>query len=323
MNLKLDLSKSSVGSKSPSFSFWQILNTLLQQNEFDPRDKTRRFLFIFYLLFTFLLLSVALNDVGTKLVVTESHISKSLQDLYDLDCSNGLYIIEEDWPMAKFRDPTMKKVNQIYTKHCKSRPGQCGISHLNLFKMFADIAASSFKVVSELGANNMLSRFFCGSSLSLDNEHVKFVTVNLNELTTPGAVAYNSRITPLLRDIIKSAAMKILESGLVSDGLFQRAIDSDEEVLYSWRSCSARDPISDNGGQVRQITTNNFAWLAKFSAAVLLFLLIPNVLGNFLFMFKNNDVVRCKKNRNRGRYTLKHVQVTKNGTHLILSKVYK
>ncbi|KAI1303019.1 hypothetical protein HDE_02278 [Halotydeus destructor] len=312
-------SSGSINSKPTSFSIWQVVTTLVNQQEYDPMDKLRRCVFIMYLILTFIVLSVALNDVGTKLVVTESNTARSLQDLYDADPSTGFYLIKEDWTTSKFRDVNMKKANQVYVKHCESRQSQCSLSHFNMLKMYADIATSSYKIVSDESASNMLSRFFCGTSRSLDSKHDQFTITKLDDMTSPGAVAFNARLSMAYREIINSAAMRILETGLVTEGLYRRAIDADDEILYSWRSCTMTDPLDDRDEQVRKVTLGNFTWVAKISAVALICATMLNILDNFLFKQRNRSI--CRK-KGRRLHITRRFRVTQNRIILLSSTAF-
>ncbi|KAI1303083.1 hypothetical protein HDE_02280 [Halotydeus destructor] len=311
MQIMLKQGSGLVKSRATGFSFWQVVTTLLSQQEYDPKDKMRRFVFIMYLFVTFIVFNVALNDVGTKLVVTDSNAARCLQDLHDMDPSMGLYFVKEDWPLSKVRDKNLKKANQVYMKHCESRQSQCSLSHYNLLKMYADIA-SSFKVVSDQSVSDLMSRYFCGAS-SLDSKHDQFIMTNLDDLTTSAAIAFNARVSSAYRDIINSAAMKILEMGLVADGLYQRAANSDDEMLYSWRACTMKNPFGDEDGQVRKVTTKNFAWVAKISAVGVICATMFNILDNFLFKCRK-CFGRKKQRRHRNKRCLK---ITKNKTILV------
>ncbi|KAI1303110.1 hypothetical protein HDE_02279 [Halotydeus destructor] len=314
----LTSSNKTVASRPSGFSLWQLVTTLVNQNEYDPVDKLRRFLFLVYLVFTFIVLNVALNDVGTKLVVTEPTTARSLQDLYELDSNTGLYLIKEDWTTSKFHDVNMKKVNRVYVKQCESKKGHCSVSHHILLKMYADIAAGSFKIVVDQIVGGLLSRFFCAASVSLDSEHDQLIITKLDDVTTAAAIAYSSKISSAYRDIINSAAKMILESGLAVDGLFERARDDDDEILFSWRACAMDNPLDDKSGHVRPVTVKNFAWVAKISALVLIIATILITLEQVL----SRKLAATHSGQERGLHVTRRYRIAMNRTILLLSPTH-
>ncbi|KAI1307002.1 hypothetical protein HDE_00903 [Halotydeus destructor] len=270
-----------VTKQSHRFSLWTLATCLMLQSAYDPVDKTRRLMFINNLLLVFLLNSVAWSYVGTKRVVTQSPIARSLSDLHALNVSTGLFINGNDWPVAKFKDPGFNMAHKIYKRNCEPREKDCIFDVDQLISMLEYLSSHKFAVICEQSATEMLSRYFCGSSLELTYQRQLFSSLILNEIQESSDRIY--------KDIFNLVALKIVESGLSTAILMQLGIDYDEEVLVSWRTCAMTETLDLIGDEFRQITTNDFS-------------LMWNLVNVVLFIALLLHVMACCQRRGRAQY---------------------
>ncbi|KAI1304952.1 hypothetical protein HDE_01658 [Halotydeus destructor] len=263
--------------KPHGFSVWTMATSLMLQSVYDPLDKMRRFLFTSYLLLVFLVYSVAWNYVGTKRIVTQSYIARSLGDLEALKVSKELLISGNDWPAAKFRDPRVKMAHKVYKKHCEPRKKDCLFDLDRLSEMVEYVSNNTFKLVSEQISTELLSRYYCAATLAMNGQRKFFSKSTLNEINEPFAVAYNSRIGHVYKAIIDLTATKVLEAGLGADILMELGMDYEDELLYSWKTCTMVDTLDKIAGEFREISTNDFSLMVKLAYVVLTFALLLHV----------------------------------------------
>ncbi|KAI1304920.1 hypothetical protein HDE_01644 [Halotydeus destructor] len=266
-----------IGTKKPErFSLWNLMTSLLLQSDYDPVHQTRRIFFATFLSLVFILFSVAWNCVGTALVVTQTDLCKSLQDVYEIN-SEEFFLDNQDWPAAKFKDPRKKLANKIYVKHCKPREADCMMRTGGTNKITSMLYVK-FKIVSEQEAVEYASRHFCAVSMCMgDQEYKRYSTLVLNELTEPFSLAFNSRLSDVYSSIVHSAARQICETGLTSEKLLRSSTDFDTDQTYSDRTCTMKDTLEEIAGNFRAMGFKDFRLVFQFITVSLVMALVVHL----------------------------------------------
>ncbi|KAI1283206.1 hypothetical protein HDE_12712 [Halotydeus destructor] len=238
---------------------WNLVGLFFGQQDMDPGGSKARCLCLSFLIFIFIMTSVGLNCVGTKLVVFQKHVIQDLQSLSE-QAEGSLIFVTYSWPLARMKTSS----NQLHRKILEKNCGKVACETNLATAVERLLGADQFRTIGDQFTTTLYTWQTCATlrSTSADKAKSRLMPVNVAELSQSVAYAYRPDMEAEHKQLIVHIASKVFEAGFTGR-MNQYGVEYDIEFLYSWRTCSLSDQFEDIEQDLRHVVVHDFLLLMQ------------------------------------------------------------